>query len=139
MRGMRVVAAILGISFVLVWPVAQIRFPQLGTRAPLRPLRCKDLAMNFLAATRPQNVGANQHGGMRVPEEIVENYWKDHPDSDVTIWYQSTPIYNNDEIVSRGNVVDVLSSDGTIDTELVIINDAEGWAIDCSTSEILPL
>jgi len=96
-------------------------------------------AANFLAATRTQNVGANQHGGMRVSEEIVENYWKDHADSDVTIWYQSTPIYNGDEIVPRGNVVDILSSDGTIDTELVVINDAEGWTIDYSTSEISPI
>ena len=96
-------------------------------------------AANFLAGTRTQNVGANQHGGMRVPEEIVENYWKNHTDSDATIWYQSTPMYNNDEIVPRGNVVDILSSDGSINVELVVINDAEGWTIDYSTGEIVPL
>lgn len=38
-------------------------------------------ADNFTAGTRSQNVGADQHGGMRAAEEIAENYWRSHPNS----------------------------------------------------------
>ena len=90
---------------------------------------------NFTTGTRPQNVGADQHGGMRAAEEVAENYWKSHPDSTTTIYYQVTPVYNGNELIPRGSVVDIISSDGTINTEIVVINCAEGWTINYYTGE----
>ena len=88
---------------------------------------------NFTAGTRPQNVGADQHGGMRAPEEAAEAYWADHPDTDAVVWYQTTPVYVGAEVIPRGSIVDERSSDGVVDAEYVVINDAEGWLIDYTT------
>jgi len=93
-------------------------------------------AANFTAGTRPQNVGADQNGGMRAAEEIVENFWKSNPNSNTIVWYQTTPIYDGSEKIPRGSIVDILSSDNSINTEIVVINDAEGWTIDYSTGAV---
>jgi len=94
-------------------------------------------AYNFTSGTRAQNVGADQNGGMRAAEEIAENYWKANPGSVATIYYQVTPLYNGNELIPRGSVIDILSSDGSINTEIVVINDAEGWAINYFTGETI--
>ena len=91
---------------------------------------------NFTSGTRAQNVGADQNGGMRAAEELAENYWKTHKDSTTTIWYQTTPIYQGSELIPRGSVVDELSSDGTVNAETVVINDAEGWTINYNTGDV---
>ncbi|HEY0222752.1 MAG TPA: deoxyribonuclease [Lactovum miscens] len=88
---------------------------------------------NFTSGTRSQNVGANDRGGMRFPEEIAENYWKSHPNTNITISYMTTPIYNGNEKIPRGSIVDEKSSDGTINTEIVVINSAEGLSINYNT------
>jgi DNA-entry nuclease len=88
---------------------------------------------NFTAGTRSQNVGADQNGGMRAAEEIAENYWKAHPNTSETISYMTAPIYKGNEKIPRGSIVDEKSSDGKINVELVIINSAEGYAIDYNT------
>ncbi|MFC6254561.1 DNA/RNA non-specific endonuclease [Secundilactobacillus hailunensis] len=88
---------------------------------------------NFTTGTRPQNVGADQDGGMRYGEETVENYWSDHPDTHQTVDYQTTPIYKGNESIPRGSLVDIKSSDGTINTEIAVINDAEGIKINYNT------
>ncbi|MQW23106.1 MULTISPECIES: DNA/RNA non-specific endonuclease [unclassified Lactococcus] len=85
---------------------------------------------NFTTGTRSQNVGANQDGGMRFAEETVENYWKAHPNTSVTVQYQTTPLYQGSEKIPRGSLVDIKSSDGVLDTEIVVINSAEGNKID---------
>ncbi|GBG97454.1 DNA/RNA non-specific endonuclease [Lactococcus termiticola] len=87
-------------------------------------------AYNFTTGTRPQNVGADQNGGMRAAEERAESYWKSHPDSTETISYMTTPLYQGDEKLPRGSVVDMKSSDGELDCEIVVINDVEGMGID---------
>ncbi len=88
---------------------------------------------NFTAGTRTQNVGADQHGGMRAAEEAAENYWKNNPGSKVALWYQTTPLYAGNEKIPRGSVVDERSSDGSLNTQFVIVNDAEGWTINYKT------
>ncbi|GAX05994.1 hypothetical protein IWT25_01319 [Secundilactobacillus pentosiphilus] len=90
-------------------------------------------ANNFTTGTRPQNVGADQDGGMRYGEETVENYWTSHPGTHQTVTYQTTPIYKGNESIPRGSLVDIKSSDGTINTEIAVINDAEGIKINYNT------
>lgn len=90
-------------------------------------------AANFTTGTRPQNVGADQNGGMRAAEQLAENYWKDNPGSNRTIWYQTSPLYNGNEKLPRGSIVDILSSDGKLNREVIVINAAEGHDIDYKT------
>lgn len=85
---------------------------------------------NFTTGTRSQNVGANQNGGMRHAEELAENYWKSNPNTAETISYQTTPIYKDDETMPRGSIVDMKSSDGALDAEIIVINSAEGIELD---------
>lgn len=91
---------------------------------------------NFTTGTRSQNVGANQKGGMRAAEELAENYWKSHPGTSNTINYETRPVYQGEEKVPRGSIVDVKSSDDVVNKEIIVINDAEGIKIDYSTGEI---
>ncbi|MFB9769316.1 DNA/RNA non-specific endonuclease [Lactiplantibacillus modestisalitolerans] len=84
---------------------------------------------NFTTGTRPQNVGADQNGGMRYAESQVERYWQNHPKTDAVVTYQTTPLYHGDETVPRGSVVDFQSSDHTLDMEVVVVNSAEGFKI----------
>jgi DNA-entry nuclease len=81
---------------------------------------------NFTTGTRPQNVGADQNGGMRFAEESAENYWESYPGTHHVIYYQTTPLYKGNETMPRGSIVDVRSSDKTLNTEIVVINSAEG-------------
>lgn len=85
---------------------------------------------NFTTGTRSQNVGANQNGGMRYAEELAEDFWKANPNTSATINYQTTPVYNANETTPRGSIVDIKSSDNTLNTEVVVINSAEGLEID---------
>lgn len=77
---------------------------------------------NFTTGTRSQNVGANENGGMRAAEELAENYWKAHPNTKATIKYQTTPLYQGAEKIPRGSVVDEKSSDGKLNSEVVVLN-----------------
>lgn len=86
-------------------------------------------ANNFTTGTRPQNVGADQNGGMRYAEELAENYWKEHPNTDQTIDYETTPLYYNDEPIPRGSVVEIKSSDNVLNSEVVVLNSVEGIKI----------
>ncbi|GEP19556.1 DNA/RNA non-specific endonuclease [Pediococcus argentinicus] len=90
---------------------------------------------NFTTGTRPQNVGANQKGGMRAAEETVEKYWESHPNSKETVEYETTPIYKGDETVPRGSIVDIKSSDNEINTEIVVINSVEGIKINYNNAD----
>lgn len=89
-----------------------------------------DSKYNFTTGTRPQNVGANQNGGMRYAEETAEDYWDSHPNTKNTIAYETTPLYNNSETIPRGSIVDIKSSDGVINKEIVVVNSVEGISID---------
>ncbi|GEO69369.1 DNA/RNA non-specific endonuclease [Levilactobacillus acidifarinae] len=88
---------------------------------------------NFTTGTRPQNVGANQDGGMRYAEETAEDYWKANPNTSDTLQYETTPLYYHSETIPRGSIVDIKSSDGQINTAIAVINSAEGIKIDYDT------
>lgn len=90
-------------------------------------------ANNFTTGTRPQNVGADQNGGMRYAEETAEDYWKANPNTSHTIQYQTTPLYYHSETIPRGSIVDIHSSDGQLNTAIAVINSAEGIKIDYNT------
>lgn len=95
-----------------------------------------DSKYNFTTGTRPQNVGADQDGGMRYAEELAENYWVNHPSQTATIYYETTPLYNKNETVPRGSIVDIKSSDNIIDKEIVVINSVEGITIDYNNGNL---
>lgn len=84
---------------------------------------------NFTTGTRPQNVGADQSGGMRYAEEAAENYWNNHPGTKNTIDYETTPVYKGNENIPRGSIVNIKSSDNVLNTEIVVINSVEGIKI----------
>ena len=88
---------------------------------------------NFTTGTRSQNVGADQNGGMRAAEELVENYWEAHPNTKNTVKYETTPLYHASEMIPRGSIVDIKSSDKSLNTEIVVINSAEGVKINYNT------
>lgn len=88
---------------------------------------------NFTTGTRPQNVGANQKGGMRYAEEMVENYWKEHTGTSEIVHYQVEPMYKNNEVIPRGSIIDIKSSDNILNKRVVVINDVEGMKINYET------
>ena len=88
---------------------------------------------NFTTGTRPQNVGVNQKGGMRYAEEMVENYWKEHTGTNEIVHYQVEPMYKNNEVIPRGSIIDVKSSDNILNKRIVVINDVEGMKINYET------
>jgi len=89
----------------------------------------EDVAENLVTGTRMQNVGSNDGGGgMAYPEGLVRTWLDKNPEG--TVWYSSTPTYEGDEVVPRSVIVDLLSSDGTLDLELEVYNTAWGYSID---------
>lgn len=88
---------------------------------------------NFTTGTRPQNVGANQDGGMRYAEETAESYWEANPNTNDTIKYETTPLYYRSETIPRGSIVDIKSSDGQLNMAVAVINSAEGIKINYNT------
>ncbi len=91
----------------------------------------EEVIENLVCGTRMQNVGANLNGtegGMAYPESLARDWLEQHPDG--TVRYAATPIYHDDEAVCRCVVVDVLSSDGAINCEVMVYNAAKGYAID---------
>lgn len=84
---------------------------------------------NLVTGTRLFNVGAgNGQGGMDLFETAIRDWLGTYPD--VTIQYVATPLYEDDELIPRSVVVDVLSSDGAINEELEVYNCAKGFRID---------
>lgn len=88
-----------------------------------------EVAENLVTGTRTQNVGANDGGGgMAYPEGLARAWLDKNPDG--TVWYSSTPTYKGTEVVPRSVIVDLVSSDGTLDLELEVYNTAQGYSID---------
>lgn len=94
-----------------------------------------DAAYNLVTGTRAQNVGDNrgQDGGMAYPEGLAREWLRDHPQG--TVYYSATPVYEGDELVPRSVIVDVRSSDATLDLEVEVFNAAAGFEIDYATGE----
>ncbi len=79
-----------------------------------------------------QNVGANDgKGGMAYTETIARDYLKNNPNQ--TLYYSATPVYYQNEIVPRVVIVDMKSSDGSIDMEVEVFNSQKGYTIDYTT------
>ena len=94
-----------------------------------------DADYNLVTGTRTQNVGDNrgQDGGMAYTEGIARDWLYDNPDG--SVYYSATPVYEGDELVPRSVIVDVRSSDGSIDQEVEVFNAARGFEIDYATGE----
>lgn len=90
---------------------------------------------NIITGTRTQNVGANDQtstpGGMAYAETKARDWLESHPEG--TVYYAATPLYVGDELVARSVVVDIRSSDGSIDEEVEVYNCAKGYVIDYVT------
>ncbi len=90
---------------------------------------------NLITGTRMQNVGANDGGGGMAYVETIARDWLDTC-SDGTLYYSALPLYEGAESIPRAVVVDMKSSDGSIDIEVVVYNAAKGYAIDYSSGRI---
>lgn len=89
---------------------------------------------NMITGTRTQNVGANDgEGGMGYCETIARDWLDRHANG--ALYYAAMPLYVGDEPVARAVLVDMKSSDGTIDSEYIVYNAAKGCVIDYATGE----
>ncbi len=83
---------------------------------------------NLVTGTRTQNVGANNDkGGMAYCETKVRNWLYAHHGG--TVYYSATPVYKGKELIPRNVVVDMKSSDGSINERVVVYNTAKGISI----------
>lgn len=94
-----------------------------------------DAEYNLVTGTRTQNVGDNhgQDGGMAFTEGLARDWLRENPDG--TVLYLATPVYEGAELLPRSVLVDVRSSDGAIDLEVEVYNDAAGYDIDYATGD----
>ncbi|MDN4853766.1 hypothetical protein [Pediococcus pentosaceus] len=53
------------------------------------------------------------------------------------ISYETTPLYKGNEKIPRGSVVDIKSSDGSLNKEIVVINSVEGTKIKYLTGTVI--
>ncbi len=89
---------------------------------------------NLICATRTQNVGANldgYDGGMAYCESLARLWLMRHKDG--TVYYAAMPAYEGDELVARSVIVDIRSSDGSVDSRIEVYNTAKGFEIDYAT------
>ena len=89
------------------------------------------IRVNAITGTRMQNVGANDgksSGGMAYCEWQARDWLDSHPDG--TLYYRATPMYLGEELIPRSVVVDMKSSDGSIDKMVLVYNAAKGFDID---------
>lgn len=95
-----------------------------------------DEVENLVTGTRMQNVGSNsgKHaGGMAFCETQARDWLEEHPDG--SLLYVATPVYEGDELVCRSVIVDMRTSDGSIDQRVEVFNAAKGYEIDYATGE----
>lgn len=89
---------------------------------------------NLITGTRMQNVGSNKtgyEGGMGHTETEARDWLERHHDG--TIYYRVTPVYVDDEIVPRSVIVNICTSDNTINQRVITYNYAKGYTIDYKT------
>ena len=92
----------------------------------------REVLENLITGTRMQNVGSNRNGGnsggMGYCEGLARNWLDAHADG--TLLYAATPVYVGSELVCRSVVVDLRSSDGSLDKRVEVYNAAAGYEID---------
>lgn len=92
---------------------------------------CDELC-NLITGTRMQNVGNNDgSGGMAYCETLCRAWLEEHPEG--TLSYRATAAYEGSELVPRSVLVDMRSSDGTIDQRVEVFNAALGFSINYAT------
>lgn len=92
---------------------------------------------NVITGTRPQNVGGtDQKGGMRYTEKKAQEWLEKNQDG--VVFYQAEPIYNQDELIPRGVIVSLLSSNGSLNEKVIVYNTANGYSINYYTGEYTP-
>lgn len=88
----------------------------------------KAIKRNLITGTRMQNVGANNgKGGMAYMERKAVNWLYKHKKG--TIYYSASPVYVGKELVPRSVIVDIKTSDGSINKRVVVYNAAKGYTI----------
>lgn len=93
-----------------------------------------EIAENLVCGTRMQNVGdSNPAGGMLFCEQVARDWLFQNPDG--WVLYSATPVYEGDELLCRSVIVDMRSSDGTLDMQVEVYNAALGYEIDYATGE----
>ena len=117
----------------IAMPDGSVYHGQLFNRSHLvaKSLGGDDELHNLVTGTRTQNVGANvggSEGGMAYAEGLVRTWLEGH--SDGSVYYAATPAYEGNELVPRSIIVDVRSSDGTLDQRVEVFNAARGFEID---------
>ena len=90
---------------------------------------------NLVTGTRMQNAGGNDDkGGMAYGEQIARDWLDTHTTG--SLYYSALPLYVGGEPIPRAVLVDMRSSDGTIDEELLVYNAAKGFDIDYETGDV---
>jgi DNA-entry nuclease len=93
-----------------------------------------DIRENLVTGTRMQNVGDNSPaGGMLFGEQVARDWLTRNPDG--WVYYSATPVYEGDELLCRSVIVDMRSSDGSLDMQIEVYNAALGFEIDYATGE----
>lgn len=92
---------------------------------------------NLVTGTRTQNVGIKNQGGMAYTEIQARDFFV--VPTDETLIYQVRPVYNGDELLPRYVIVDVKSSDGKIDEQVIVDNSANGYEINYSNGDFKKL
>ena len=98
-----------------------------------------DIRENLVTGTRMQNVGSNGRyaGGMGYCENLARMWLDDNPDG--WLAYVATPVYEGDDLVCRSVIVDMRSSDGSLDVRVEVYNAAKGYTIDYATGAFSPV
>lgn len=89
---------------------------------------------NLVTGTRMQNVGGDTKGGMRYTERKAQDWLEKNQDG--ILYYQVVPYYEGDELIPRFSIVQLLSSDQSIDEAVLVYNKANGYNIDYMTGDI---
>ena len=83
---------------------------------------------NAITGTRMQNVGNRSNtGGMYYIEELAVKYLTENRKE--YLYYSAEPIYNGDELIPRYVIVNVKSSDGKFDKQIITFNNQKGYTI----------
>ena len=98
----------------------------------------QDIQENLVWGTRMQNVGdSNPAGGMLFCEQVARDWlFRNHSGC---VFYSATPIYEGDELVCRSVIVDIRSSDGSLNMQVEVYNAALGFEINYATGEFAPV
>lgn len=120
----------------IVLPTGNVYHGYFWNRSHLlaKSLGGEEVEENLVCGTRMQNVGANLNGtegGMAYCETIVRKWLEQNPNGYVL--YSATPVYRAEELVCRNVIVDIHTSDGSIDQQVVVYNAAKGYSIDYAT------